>query len=1003
MSFLARLSLANRGLVALITIAILGFGAAILPQLRQQMFPQIQFPQVSVLSAYPGATPELVEQQVTVPIEQAVAGLDGVTLVTSTSRVGSSTVAVSFDYGGDVKQMSADISSALSRLAGRLPGGVEPRVLAGSTDDIPVITLAATGVAEDVLRDRVIPELNTISGVREATLNGARAKQVTVTLNPAEMAKRSVGVQSVTQALTANGVSTAGGTITEGSRSYSVAVGGRFTSTAQLSGLYLNQGTKLGDVAKIEETRADIVTITRTDGTPSLGVAVTAIPGANAVEISHAVSDLIPTLESETGADLKVVFDQAPEVEKSIRSLTTEGLLGLAFAVLVILFFLLSVRSTLVTAVSIPVSVVMALIALWAADYSLNMLTLGGLTIAIGRVVDDSIVVLENIKRHLAGGESKQTAIITAVKEVAGAVTASTLTTVAVFLPVALVGGLVGQVFGPFGLTVTAALLASLLVSLTIVPVLAYWFLKPPKQAKPHEAEASGRLQRLYTPVLRLALRFRWTTLLVAAIIIGATGFLATRIETSFIGGSGTTLSINQTLPAGTSLEATDATAKRVEQILSEVDGVKAYQVTVGGGGGVFGGGGGQTANRATYRVTTDDGVDLAAISDEIRSRIEALDRNTGDMGDVGGGGMGGGGGLGSSNIAVEVKAADEATLRQAAEQVRAAIAELGNVTEVKTDLAANTPQIQITLDRAAAGRLGMTDASLGQLINTAFRGTQISRIVLDGTEQPVIIRTGAAPTDVASLRALPIAPNVKLDDIADVETVAGPGQIRRVDQARTATVTAVPTTEGLGGLNAALDKKLKSLTLAAGASYSVGGVTREQRDAFSDLLLAMLVAIALVLIVMIGTFRGLGQPLILLISIPFAATGALGLLALTGEPLGLPAMIGLLMLIGIVVTNAIVLLDLVNKYRASGLDARESIIEGGRRRLRPILMTAVATIFALLPMSLGLTESSAFISQPLAVVVIGGLVTSTLLTLVLVPVLYSLVEGAKTRLRRAA
>ncbi|HZM74324.1 MAG TPA: efflux RND transporter permease subunit [Candidatus Limnocylindrales bacterium] len=998
MSFLARLSLANRGLIALITIAILGFGAAILPQLRQQMFPNIQFPQVTVQTSYPGASPELVEQQVTVPIEQTVAALDGVTLVTSNSRVASSSVVISFDYGVDIKQMSADVSSALSRITGRLPTGLEPRVLAGSTDDIPVITLAATGVAEDVLRDRVIPEFNSIAGVREATLNGARAKQVTVTLNPAEMAKRGVGVQSVTQALTANGVSTAGGSITEAGRSYSVAVGGRFTSTAQLSGLYLNPSTKLGDVARIEPTQADIVTITRTNGKPSLGIAVTAVPGANAVEISHAVSDLIPTLESETGADLAVVFDQAPEVEKSIRSLTTEGMLGLAFAVLVILVFLLSVRSTLVTAVSIPVSVIMALIALWAADYSLNMLTLGGLTIAIGRVVDDSIVVLENIKRHLAGGEAKQTAIITAVKEVAGAVTASTLTTVAVFLPIALVGGLVGQFFGPFGLTVTAALLASLIVSLTIVPVLAYWFLKPPKHPKPHEAEASGRLQRLYVPVLRLALRWRWSTLLVAALIIGATGYLATRIETSFIGGSGTTLSINQTLPPGTSLDSTDATAKRVEQILSELDGVKAYQAVIGGGGGTFGGGAGLTPNRATYRVTTEDGVNLAEISDEIRSRIEALGP---DMGDISVGGMGGGG-FGSSNLAVEVKAADEATLRQAAEQVRAAVAELDNVTEVKTDLAANTPQIQITLDRAAAGRLGMTDASVGQLINTAFRGTQISRIMLEGTEQPVIIRSGAAPTDVASLRALPIAPNVKLDDVADVETVAGPGVIRRVDQARTATVTAVPTTEGLGGLNAALDQKLKSLTLPPGASYSVGGVTREQRDAFSDLYLAMLVAIALVLIVMIGTFRGLGQPLILLISIPFAATGALGLLALTGEPLGLPAMIGLLMLIGIVVTNAIVLLDLINQYRASGLDARESIIEGGRRRLRPILMTAVATIFALLPMSLGLTESSAFISQPLAVVVIGGLVTSTLLTLVLVPVLYSLVEGAKARLRPA-
>ncbi|HEX6685505.1 MAG TPA: efflux RND transporter permease subunit [Candidatus Limnocylindrales bacterium] len=1000
MSFLARLSLANRGLVALITVAILGFGAAILPQLRQQMFPDIQFPQVSVVTTYPGATPELVEQQVTVPVEQAVAGLDGVTLVTSTSRNGSSSVAVSFDYGVDVKEMSADVSSALSRISTRLPAGVEPRVVAGTSDDIPVITLAASGASEDVLRDRVIPEINAISGVREATLNGGRAKQITITINPAELAKRQLSVQAVTAALTANGVSTAGGTINENGRSYSVAVGGRFTSIDQLSALYVNPATRLTDVALIEAGEGEATTITRTNGKVSLGIAVTAIPGANAVEISHAVSDLLPALEAESGADLEVIFDQAPEVEKSIRSLTTEGMLGLAFAVLVILLFLLSVRSTLVTAVSIPVSVVIALIALWSVDYSLNMLTLGGLTIAIGRVVDDSIVVLENIKRHLAGGESKRDAILTGVKEVAGAVTASTLTTVAVFLPIALVGGLVGQFFGPFGLTVTAALLASLIVSLTIVPVLAYWFLKPPKQPKPQEAEANGRLQRAYVPVLRVALRYRLTTLLVAGLIIAGTGFLATRIETSFIGGSGTTLSINQNLPAGTSLATTDAAAKRVEQILSEVDGVRSYQATVGGGsGGAFGGGGSQTTNRATYRITAEEGVVLTDLIDTLRERIDALGP---DMGDVTIGGMGAGGGFGSSNLAVEVKAADEATLRQAAEQVRAAVAELANVTEVQTDLAANTPQIQITLDRAAAARLGMTDASVGQLINASFRGTQISRIVLDSIEQSVVVRTGSAPGDLAALRALPVAPGVKLDDIAEVATVDGPALIRRVDQARTATVTATPTTEGLGGINAALADKLESLTLPAGASYTVGGVTREQDDAFADLTLAMLVAIALVFIVMIGTFRGIGQPLILLISIPFAATGALGLLAITGEPLGLPAMIGLLMLIGIVVTNAIVLLDLIKRYRESGLDTRESIIEGGRRRLRPILMTAVATIFALLPMSLGFTESSAFISQPLAVVVIGGLVTSTLLTLVLVPVLYSLVEGAKTRMRRA-
>ncbi len=965
------------------TIAVLGFGVAVVPQLRQQMFPDIQFPQISVLATYPGATPELVEQQVTIPIERAVAGVDGVTQVTSTSRAGSSTVTAAFDYGADVKQISADIESALSRAN----LSVEPRVIAGTTDDIPVITLAASGVPDSVLRERIIPSIQAIEGVREASLSGTRTKEIVVTVGDRAQA------QAVIAALNANGVSTAGGTIVENGRSYSVSVGERFTSVDQIRTLLQGRAT-------VESVEAPATTLTRTNGQPSLGIAVTAVPGANAVWISHAVNDLIPSLEHSTGADLSVVFDQAPEVERSIDSLTTEGLLGLAFAVLVILIFLLSVRSTLVTAISIPVSVVVALIALWAADYSLNILTLGGLTIAIGRVVDDSIVVLENIKRHLASGESKRDAVLTGVREVAGAVTASTLTTVAVFLPIALVGGLVGQFFGPFGLTVTAALLASLIVSLTIVPVLAYWFLKPPRTPKPREASADGPLQRAYVPTLRFSLRFRWLTLLVASVIIAGTGVLATRIETSFIGGSGTTLSINQQLPPGTSLAATDEAAKRIEQVLSEVDGVERYQVTVGSGGaggpGGAAGAGNPTTNRAMFRVTTAPDVALDDVTTTLRDRIDALGPSVGEVDVTAAQGPGG-----SSNLAVEVQAGDEATLRSATEQVRAAVASLAGVTDVRTNLETNTPQVKVTLDRTAASRAGVTDAAIGQLVGASFRGTTVTRVVIDGVEQPVVVRTGSAPTDVATLRSLPVAPGVTLDAVADVEIVDGPALIRRVDQARTATVSATPTDEALSSVNAALSRKLAELDLPPGAGYTVGGVTQSQEEAFADLLLAMLIAIALVFIVMIGTFRGLAQPLILLISIPFAATGALGLLAITGEPLGLPAMIGLLMLIGIVVTNAIVLLDLIRQYRAQGMDTYASIVEGGRRRLRPILMTAVATIFALLPMSAGLTESSAFISQPLAVVVIGGLVTSTLLTLILVPVLYSLVEGAKSRLRR--
>ncbi|HEY9524121.1 MAG TPA: efflux RND transporter permease subunit, partial [Thermopolyspora sp.] len=356
-----------------------------------------------------------------------------------------------------------------------------------------------------------------------------------------------------------------------------------------------------GDVAKVELGVAESTTLTRTDGRPSLGVSITMRPDGNAVSISAAVRERLPELARGLGDDarLTVVFDQAPYIEDSIESLTTEGLLGLAMAVIVILVFLFSLRSTLVTAVSIPLSVLVALIALWAWDYSLNMLTLGALTIAIGRVVDDSIVVLENVKRHLSYGKAKRDAVLHGVREVAGAVTASTLTTVAVFLPVAFVGGFVGQLFGPFAVTVTVALLASLLVSLTIIPVLSYWFLKPPKagdadgiRRAAEEREERGVLRRVYVPVIRFATGHRLITIAAGLVILVGTLGLAPMLATSFIDDSGqTNVNIRQDLPPGTSLAGADAAAKRVERVLAATRQVESYQVTVGGSGlGGFGG-----------------------------------------------------------------------------------------------------------------------------------------------------------------------------------------------------------------------------------------------------------------------------------------------------------------------------------------------------------------------------------------------------------------------------
>ncbi|WP_367430715.1 efflux RND transporter permease subunit [Streptomyces celluloflavus] len=1026
MSWLSRLSLVQRGLVALISVVAIAFGAIAIPQLKQQLLPSIELPMVSVLAPYQGASPDVVEKQVIEPLEDGIQAVDGIKGVTSTASEGSAVIMAQFDFGNDSKRLVADVQQAVNRARAKLPKEVDPQVVAGSTDDIPTVVLAVSATDKDQqtladqLRRSVVPDLKNIDGVGQVTVSGVQDRIVAVTPDDAKLAAAGLSPAALGQALEAGGTSVPAGSFAEHGQSKTVQVGAGYTSVRQVQDLMVapaaggaggGQAAKpvrLGDVATVKETAATPASITRTNGKPSLAVTVTMDRDGSAVAISDAVKDKLPKIRQDLGKGtaLTVVSDQGPAVSKSIESLTTEGLLGLVMAVIVILVFLLSLRSTLVTAVSIPLSVVLTLIVLWTTDLSLNMLTLGALTIAIGRVVDDSIVVLENIKRHLGYGEERREAILTAVREVSGAITSSTLTTVAVFLPIGVVGGMVGALFGSFSLTVTVALLASLIVSLTVVPVLSYWFLRAPEipegadpeqlRREAEEKEAHSALQRLYVPVLQFATRRRVTSVVIAVVILLGTFGMGPLLKTNlFDQSSQDTLSIKQELKPGTSLGAADAQAKKVETLLAGTAAVQDYQVTVGSSGFMAAFGGGTGANQASYQVKLKDAKDSDKVTEELRTGLHKLGTGIGETTVTAGGG-----GFGSQNLSVVVKAGDANVLKTASEQVRKAVAGLDHVTDVQSDLAQSVPRISVTPnDKAAAA--GYNQATLGATVAQAVRGTTSGKVLLDDTERDLVITSAHPATSEAELKALTVptpAGTVKLGDIATVRTVPGPVQMTRIDGARSATITAKPTGDNTGAVTADLQSKIKSLKLPAGATAEIGGVSQDQNDAFSSLGLAMLAAIAIVFMLLVATFKSLIQPLILLVSIPFAATGAIGLLVVTGTPLGVPAMIGMLMLIGIVVTNAIVLIDLINQYRAQGYGVVEAVIEGGRHRLRPILMTALATIMALLPMALSITGDGGFISQPLAVVVIGGLITSTLLTLLLVPTLYAVIELRKER-----
>jgi hydrophobic/amphiphilic exporter-1 (mainly G- bacteria), HAE1 family len=1023
---LAKLSLANRALIALVTVFASVFGVITMSSLKQELIPSVEFPQITVITSMPGASPEVVDKQISAPLETALGSVEGLESTSSTSRNGRSQITLAFTYGTNLDRARNQIDRAISTARQALPDDVQPQAIAGSISDFPIVFLAVSSdkplseLNADLARLSV-PRLQKLDGVRGADVTGGATQHIQILPRAADMAASGASIQSISDALKNNGALIPAGTIEEQGKTLSLQIGSPVDSLDAIKALPLGaarSAATIGSVADVSLVEDARTSITRTNGKETLALSVTKKPDGDTVAISHAVKDALPQLEAELGSNAKFtpVFDQAPFIEKSIKDLTTEGLLGLGFAVAVILVFLMSVRSTLVTAVSIPLSLLITFIGLSATGYSLNILTLGALTIAIGRVVDDSIVVIENIKRHLSYGETKIAAILTSVREVAGAITASTLTTVAVFLPIAFVGDLAGELFRPFALTVTIALLSSLLVSLTIVPVLAYWFLRTPGTARgaatdgagaegagtegtgtgtggtagavaarAHEAEQRTLLQRGYLPVLTGTQRHPVLTLIAAALVLGGTVAMSPLLATDLLGRSGeNSMTVKQALPAGTSLTEASASAIRVEDVLRGIDGIKDVQSTTGNAQTGFSALLSSGASNSTFTVVTDEKANQGKLQDTVRKELAKLS----DAGKVTVGSQQGGFGT-TSTVDVTLTAATTADLKNASDAMVMAM-------EV----------VQVKVNRAKAVAAGLNEERVAGVLAATISPVPAGTVRIDTNDFPVRIGEGTRFTSIDAVRAIPLptaAGAVPLGSIAAVERVDVPVSITASNGQRTAKVSVTPSGANLGAVSTEVQNRLKSVQLPPGVTATIGGATTQQAESFRQLGLALLAAVAIVYVIMVAAFKSLVQPLILLVSVPFAATGAIALLVVTGVPLGLPSLIGMLMLVGIVVTNAIVLIDLINQYRQPrngepGMSVADAITHGARQRLRPILMTALATVFALTPMALGLTGGGGFISQPLAIVVIGGLISSTALTLILVPVLYRLVEGRRER-----
>lgn len=1012
---LAQGSMKNRAFVALVSIVIVVLGVFSLVTLRQELIPRVELPVINVVTVSPGATSEQMRDRVSVPVEQQVMTIPEVASTSTQSSSSVSFVTIELDYGTDVARASNRVELALSRANANFPENAESEVISGGSSDIPLSYVGVTSDGTPLetaerIRNTLLPELEQISGVSSVQLVGAPTQNITITLNQERVAELGIQPDAIQEALEDNGLSVPVGALVEDGENKDVTVGVPIGSIEALRDIPVVANEPepgvpaevypLSEIAEVEFSEGNTDMVGRLDGEEAIAIIIFPTANANIVDTSAEVEETLEELAPSIGGNTQfaMLFDQAPYITGSIESLAQEGAMGLVFAVVIILLFLLSVRSTLVTAISIPLSLLAGFIGIYVGGYSLNMLTLAALTLSIGRVVDDSIVVIENIKRHLDYGKDKLDAVLDGTREVSSAISAATIVSFIVFVPVGLVSGLVGELFRPFAFTVVIALAASLVVALTIVPVLAYWFLKPTKAAlvaqrtgelEAYHAEAERKeerywLRRGYKPILQGTQNHRVITLVVAVAILAATFALVPLLKINLLGNANQgSVFVAQEVAPGTSTDAKVAKAQKVEAALAEVDGTESVAVIIGAS--PMGG------ESISYLVSVDDTADIDVLTENLVAAGDAV-AGEGAMSSSAEGILGGG------TIDVNITAPDPDSLQAATDSVRTAIEGVSEVIGVEDNLAAEAPAVQVTVDRDAAASAGLTENDIVGMIAAQMVEPDIGQITIDNIDTSIYMSISDPVTTVEELRGMQVL-GQPIENFATIEEVGSIPTIVTVNSQTTATVSSKPAAaDDLGAATTAVEAALADADLPDGAVATMGGSAEQLADSFQKLIYALAAAILLIYVVLVWIFKSLIQPALLLVAIPFAAIGSFGALFLTDTPLDLSAMIGLLMLAGIVVTNAVMLVDLMNQYRARGESLDNAVYHGAMRRVRPVIMTSLSTIAAMIPMALGFSSSTGFISTPLATTVIGGLVTSTLLTLILLPVLYRIIEGAKDR-----
>lgn len=1036
---LAQFSTRRPVAVTMMILVLLVLGTVSLTRISIDLLPKMTLPVAAVMATYPGAGPEEIEELVTKPLESVLATVSNVDSIQSISSADAATIIVQFNWGTDMDFATLDMREKIDLVMSRLPDGVDrPRVVKFDPSMMPIMILSVSSEGRDLaslktlLEDKVAPRLERVQGVAYATVMGGPKEEVRVLVDSRRLAGYGFSLSQLVQALKAENLNLPGGTIKQGKREFILRTTGEFKSLDELRNLVVtnSQGVsvRLGDLADVEEVEEQ-KEYALLNGRPSIGIMIQKETDANTVKVANQVRREMEKLSRElSGLKYSYVFDQSKFIQRSIGRLTSNAISGAVLAIVILYLFLRNVRSTLVIALSIPISIIATFTLVYFNGLTLNMMSLGGLALGVGMLVDNSIVVLENIYRHREEGESRLLAAQNGASEVAMAITASTLTTIAVFLPIVFIQGLTAQIFRELALTVTFSLLASLLVALTVVPMLASKILvleqnggaAPTRpglfyRASRWTARQLASLNNRYRMLLAWALDHRRMVLTIAAAAFILSLLAVPLVGTEFFPSTDAgRLSVSIKLPVGATLEETDKIAERVGQIASTYPEVETVFVSVGRSmqGMSMSGSDSNTASlNIELKPRQERRRSDREIADALRRQVAKIPGAeirvaTSSLINMGGSMTGGGG---SQAISLSIRGDDLDVLRDLAQKVEALVAKVPGTREVQTSFSEGRPEVQVRLNRSKAASLGLSAAQVAQTLSTAVQGQVATEYRIGGKEKDIRVGlTEESADSLTDLRSLlistPTGLEVPLADVADIVIAQGPVTINREDQARVVTVSCDVLGRPLGAVSRDIARQLAGLKLPPGYSLTFGGENKEMIDAFAALSLALGLAVILVYMVMAAQFESLLHPFTIMFSLPLALIGVVLALLITGKPVSVPAFIGIIVLAGIVVNNAIVLVDYINTLRARGLGLREAVLKAGPTRLRPILMTTLTTVLGLFPLSLGLGEGGE-LQAPLAITVIGGLSMSTLLTLVVVPLVYTLFEdigsGLKRRLRQ--